>query len=144
SRAVRPGDRLRIGDPPPAVAPAVLAVLFDAHGVLAIDKPPGMPSAPSAQASAGTALTALAAQLAAGGERRRLWLVHRLDAAASGVLLFATTPAAAAAASAAFRERRADKRYLALVAGAPADDAGLVDQPLAERRGHAVLDPRGR
>jgi len=144
SRAVQPGDRLRVGDPPAAVAAVALPVLFDAHGVLAIDKPPGMPSAPTAQAAAGTALTALAAQLAAAGDRRRLWLVHRLDAPASGVLLFATTPAAAAAASAAFRDRRADKRYLALVAGAPAADAGAVDRPLAERRGHAVLDPRGR
>lgn len=145
SRGVQPGDRLRVAAAlPAATTPAPLPILFDGAGVLAIDKPAGMPSAPTAQAAAGTALDALAAQLAAAGDRRRLWLVHRLDAGASGVLLFATTPAAAAAASAAFRDRQVDKRYLALVGGAPAEEAGVVDQPLAERRGHAVIDPRGR
>lgn len=144
SRGVAPGDRLRVGVVPPPCGPVRLAVLHDADGVLAIDKPPGMPSAPTAQAAAGTALATLAAQLAAAGDRRRLWLLHRLDAAASGVLLFATSMEVAAAASAAFRDRRVEKHYLAVVAGAPAPDAGAIDWPLVVRRGHAVVDPRGR
>lgn len=145
SRPVHPGDRLRIGSTAAnaAAAPAPLAVLFDAHGVVAIDKPAGMPSAPTRQAATGTALTALAAQREARGGGR-LWLVHRLDAAASGVLLFATTRAAAAALSAAFRDRRVRKSYLALVAGAPAAADGVIELPLAARAGRARVDPRGR
>jgi hypothetical protein len=104
SRTVRTGDRLRIGAEPSGDRGA-LPVLFDAHGVLAIDKPAGMPSAPTRQASAGTALTVLTAQRGGG----RLWVVHRLDAGTSGVLLFATTPGAAAGLSSAFRDQRVQR-----------------------------------
>ncbi|HSQ01307.1 MAG TPA: RluA family pseudouridine synthase [Candidatus Dormibacteraeota bacterium] len=139
SRTVRPGDRLRVGAAAPA-APPPLSVLFEGDGVLAIDKPAGMPSAPTRQAATGTALTELGAQR----DGRPLWLVHRLDAAASGVLLFATTRAAAAALSAAFRDRRVEKTYLALVDGQPQASAGVIDSPLATRAGRAHVDPRGR
>ena len=142
SRTVRPGDRLRVGAAAPSAAPPALPVLFDAHGVVAIDKPAGMPSAPTRQAATGTALTELAAQREGGGDG--LWLVHRLDAAASGALLFATTRAAAAALSAAVQDRRVRKTYLALVEGAPTADAGVIEQPLTARAGRARIDPRGR
>lgn len=142
SRTVRPGDRLRVGAAPAAAAapPTGVPVLFEGRGVVAIDKPAGMPTAPTRQAASGTAVAALAAQRVGG----RLWVVHRLDAATSGVLLFATTRAAAAALSAAFRDRRARKTYLALVAGTPAGAEGVIELPLATRAGRARVDPRGR
>lgn len=140
SRTVRTGDRLRIGAAPPERAACDLPILFEEAGVLAVDKPAGMPSAPTRDAAAGTALDVLQARR----DGRRVCLVHRLDAAASGVLLFATTRAAAAALSAAFRDRQVEKTYLALVDGAPAAEAGVVDQPLLARAGHARVDPRGR
>lgn len=139
SRTVRPGDRLRVGGAPASGAPA-LPVLYEGRGVVAIDKPAGMPSAPTRQAARGTALSVLGEQR--GG--RPLWLVHRLDAAASGVLLFATTRAAAAALSAAFREHRVEKTYLALVDGVPDAPVGVIEQSLAARAGRARVDPRGR
>ncbi|MBX3025672.1 RluA family pseudouridine synthase [bacterium] len=140
SRTVHPGDRLRVGSAAPTPAPACLPIVFEGDGVLAIDKPAGMPSAPTRAAATGTALTTL--QAARG--RRPLWLVHRLDAAASGVMLFATTRAAAAALSAAFRDQRVEKRYLALVDGSPAADGGVIEEPLLARAGRAHVDPHGR
>lgn len=140
SRTVHSGDRLRVGSVPPAAAPAGLPILFEGDGLLAIDKPAGMPSAPTRTAASGTALTTL--QAARG--HRPLWLVHRLDAPASGVLLFATTRAAAAALSAAFRARQVEKRYLALVDGSPAAEAGVVEEALLARAGRAYVDRRGR
>jgi len=139
SRLVQPGDRLRVGNAPPPSASS-LTVLLDAEGVLAIDKPAGMPSAPTRQAASGTALDALRDQRAG----QPLWLVHRLDAAASGVLLFATTRRAAAALSAAFRDQQVQKVYLALVDGAPAAPTGVIEDPLVTRGGRAHVDPRGR
>jgi 23S rRNA-/tRNA-specific pseudouridylate synthase len=44
-------------------------------------------------------------------------LVHRLDRPASGVIVLARTSKAAARLTAAFRERRVEKRYLAVVEG---------------------------
>ncbi len=113
--------------------------------MLAIDKPAGMPSSPTRQGAAGTAQHGLAAQLAAReGRAPRLWVVHRLDTATSGVLVFATTRAAAAALSRAFHDRTVTKRYVAIVAGQPATDAGRIELPLLARGGRGVVDPRGR
>jgi RluA family pseudouridine synthase len=57
--------------------------------------------------------------------------VHRLDRQTSGVALFAKGPAAARSLGRAFAERRARKRYLALVAPAPAEDVFEVAGALA-------------
>jgi RluA family pseudouridine synthase len=146
SRTVRPGDRLRVAASQaerPAAPP--LPILYEADGVIAIDKPPGMPSAPTRQSAAGTALTVLEAQLAARrGPTPRLWVVHRLDAATSGVLVFATTRLAAAQLSAAFRLQRVHKRYLAVIATLPAAAAGEIDLALRSAAGRALIDPAGK
>jgi tRNA pseudouridine65 synthase len=55
--------------------------------------------------------------------------VHRLDRGTSGALVFARTREAAATLSEQFESRQVDKRYLALVRGAPAD-TGTIDYAL--------------
>lgn len=57
-------------------------------------------------------------------------IVHRLDMATSGLLVLARGPAVHRELSRAFRERAVHKRYIALVAGLLADDAGEIDLPL--------------
>src|SRR6187551_1471071 len=55
--------------------------------------------------------------------------VHRLDRGASGVLLFALSKDAARLLCERFARHEVEKRYLALVRGAPAE-AQLIDHPL--------------
>jgi tRNA pseudouridine65 synthase len=62
--------------------------------------------------------------------------VHRLDRATSGVLLFARTREAAAVLCESFESRQVEKRYLALVRGAPAD-SGVIDHPIPKSEGGA-------
>jgi tRNA pseudouridine65 synthase len=62
--------------------------------------------------------------------------VHRLDRATSGALVFARTRAAAAILSQSFESRQVDKRYLALVRGAPAE-SGVIDHPIPKSEGGA-------
>jgi tRNA pseudouridine32 synthase/23S rRNA pseudouridine746 synthase len=57
-------------------------------------------------------------------------VVHRLDMATSGLLLMARGLQAQRLLSAAFAERRVTKRYVAVVAGLPAEDGGEVALPL--------------
>src|SRR5262249_32394857 len=65
-------------------------------------------------------------------------LVHRLDTGTSGVLVAARTGAAWTSTRAAFRARRVEKRYLAVVHGRPDElDRRHVDVPLSH-------DPRDR
>jgi len=73
---------------------------------------------------------------------RRVWLVHRLDLEASGLIVIAHTPQAAARLSALFRERVVDKRYLIEIAGVPGPPGatGRLDFALDGRA--AVTDYR--
>jgi tRNA pseudouridine32 synthase/23S rRNA pseudouridine746 synthase len=57
-------------------------------------------------------------------------VVHRLDMATSGLVLFGRGAAAQRALSIAFAERRIHKRYVAVVAGLLADEAGEIDLPI--------------
>ncbi len=79
----------------------------------------------------------------------RLWVVHRIDAPTSGVLVFAKTREAAVVLSAAFAEARVEKQYLARVAGVPREPSGTIDLAIATRgrrahvEGAGHLEPRG-
>jgi tRNA pseudouridine32 synthase/23S rRNA pseudouridine746 synthase len=58
-------------------------------------------------------------------------VVHRLDQATSGLMLFARRPDVQRSLSMAFERRQVHKRYEAVVIGLVAEDAGVIDAPLA-------------
>jgi tRNA pseudouridine32 synthase/23S rRNA pseudouridine746 synthase len=58
--------------------------------------------------------------------------MHRLDTDTSGCLLFARTAKARARFQQAFEARTVEKYYIAVVAGELADEAGVIDAPLAK------------
>ena len=60
--------------------------------------------------------------------------LHRLDRGTSGALLFARTREAAAVLARAFEEGRIDKRYFALVRGAP-PESGVIDYAIEKKEG---------
>lgn len=64
---------------------------------------------------------------------RRIWTVHRLDRATSGVLLFALDVEMAAEMGRLFETGEIDKRYLAVVRGW-LDESGEIDKPLRGAR----------
>ncbi len=145
SRIVHPGDSVSLAtDRAPAVEPT-FAVLREDAALIAVDKPAGIPSAPTRAAAAGTVLDALQHQLRRrDGRPTRLWLTHRLDAPASGVIVFAKTRSAAAALSRALRERTVDKVYLARVYGEVSDESGRIDTPLRQGGRRTVVADDGR
>jgi tRNA pseudouridine65 synthase len=61
---------------------------------------------------------------------QRVWPLHRLDRATSGVLLFALDAETAALVGRQIMAREFDKRYLAVVRGYVESD-GLIDHPLS-------------
>jgi tRNA pseudouridine32 synthase/23S rRNA pseudouridine746 synthase/23S rRNA pseudouridine955/2504/2580 synthase len=89
----------------------VIPVLWTGPGLVAVDKPAGMPVVPGRSEAGGSPLRErIEAQLG-----RRVWVVHRLDRDTSGVLLLALDATAHRAASLAFEHGTPEKRYLALV-----------------------------
>jgi 23S rRNA pseudouridine1911/1915/1917 synthase len=120
------------------------AVLFVDGSIVVIDKPSGVLSETDRLGS--VSLQTLVPQfLQRRGERvRDVWLVHRLDAGTSGVIVLARSAAAARALDAVFREGRAVKEYLALANGR-LHEARDVDAPIGRAQGtRHRIDPSGK
>jgi len=108
-------------------------VLYEDAALVAVDKPPGLVVHPGAGRSTGTLVHRLHAhypELAGVGGPGRPGIVHRLDKDTSGLLLVARTAESYRALVRLFAGRGIDKRYLAIVYGAPKAAAGLVDAPI--------------
>ena len=102
-------------------------ILFEDDALIAVDKPPGLPTVATAD-PARAHLVGLVEQLLAarGGAAKRETLgVHqRLDRDTSGVVLFVKDPAANASLARQFAGREVEKTYLALTARPPRLPAG--------------------
>ncbi len=92
--------------------------------LIAVDKPAGLLAVPGRSEP-----DCLAARVMACWPDARI--VHRLDMATSGLMLFARGAAAQRRLGDAFASRQVRKRYVALVHGRLAGDAGEIDLPLA-------------
>lgn len=106
-------------------------ILFEDRYLLVIDKPAGLSSEsgkashPSAERAALQHLTEQN-KTAAGRPLPYLRAVHRLDRAASGVLVLAKTKTALTHAMAQFEQRAVEKIYWAEVAAPPPADSGTL------------------
>ena len=114
-------------------------VLFEDERVLAADKPAGRPTIPG-RGDVGEALNVeLERRLG-----RKLFVVHRLDLEASGVVVFAKDAETHRLLCAQFEGREAKKVYQAAVAGAMTGE-GVADAPLKEfGSGRVAPSPDGR
>lgn len=106
---------------PRAALEIPIRVLREGEGLLAVDKPAGLPTHPLDFEEAETVLNALLArypELRGVGEGGlRSGVLHRLDTYTSGVLLFATRDDVWRRVRKEFAERRVEKHYLARVHG---------------------------
>jgi tRNA pseudouridine32 synthase/23S rRNA pseudouridine746 synthase len=106
-------------------------ILHEDARLLAVDKAAGERVIPGREGAAGT----LSLRERLERERgERLFVVHRIDAGTSGVLVFARDAEAHRLLSLAFEGREVEKVYRALVAGAPAFERTAVELPLHEAR----------
>ncbi len=143
SRRVRAGEVVEIAAPAPRVAPPpppLPPIRYRDEHLLVVAKPAGLVVHPGAGHPDGTLVDALRAAdipLAAGSEDHRPGIVHRLDRDTSGLLLVACTQPAFRGLTAALAARRVARRYLAVVAGIPAQARGRIEAPIGR-------DPRER
>ncbi|MBD3677183.1 MAG: RluA family pseudouridine synthase [Rhodobacteraceae bacterium] len=111
------------------------AVLYRDDHIIAINKPPGLPSQGGSKQT--RHVDGLAEALKFGlDEKPRL--VHRLDKDTSGVLLLARTAKVAGALTAAFRARETRKIYWAVVAGVPHPRMGTIRYGLVKAPGRGA------
>lgn len=119
---------VRVAQPDaPRSAPALqFPIVFEDDHLLAINKPEGV----AVHGGSGVSFGVIEALRAARPTAKFLELVHRLDRDTSGLLLIAKKRSALTVLHAALRERHADKRYLALVAGLWTRGAVTIEAPL--------------
>ena len=110
------------------------AILWQDDHIIALNKPPGLPS----QGGSGQGdrhVDGLTEALMFGYKERPV-LVHRLDKDTSGVLLLARTPRVARRLGEAFRNRTTRKIYWAIVAGVPSPLKGTIRYGLIKSGGY--------
>ena len=127
-----------------------LPILLDTPDLVAVDKPAGLAAIPR-RSETDSVLERLAAQLGlpcTGSADPRLRVVHRLDKDTSGVMLFARNVQSQRALSHQFQNNRVEKQYLAIVAGAPGAEEGVIEAPIGvhptDRTKMTVLKRGGR
>lgn len=109
------------------------AVLYRDDHILALNKPPGLPS--QGGTGQGSRHVAGLADALRFDREDAPSLVHRLDKDTSGVLLMARTPRVATALTKAFRARETRKIYWAAVAGVPTPAMGTIRYGLVKAAG---------
>lgn len=108
-------------------------VLYSDSDIIAVNKPVGVAAHPSVGWEGPTVVGGLAAagfRISTSGPPERKGIVQRLDVGTSGVMVVAASERAYSALKQAFRDRRVEKTYHALVQGLPDPLAGTVDGPI--------------
>jgi len=128
-----------------APAPARPHIVFEDSELLVADKPAGLLSVGTDRERRRT----LFRQLLDRERRRRggsgVFVVHRLDRDASGLLVFAKSEGVQRELQRQFRERSAGRTYRAVVQGCPAREQHVFESYLAENRAlnvYVTSDPR--
>jgi 23S rRNA pseudouridine1911/1915/1917 synthase len=155
SQELAAGDRVECSPPPPrreslAPEPGDLALIHEDADLVVLDKPAGLTVHPGAGRSTGTLVHLLLArypEMGGVGGPGRPGIVHRLDKGTSGVMVVARNAASYQSLSRAFADRAVRKTYLAIVHGAPAPAAGVIEAPIGrhrERRKEMTVRADGR
>ncbi len=132
---LQPGDRIKAliepevhTVPSPSAQTIDLSVLYEDEHLIAINKASGMVTHPGNGTAEDTLVHALldycGDALSTIGAPLRPGIVHRLDKETSGVIVVAKSDAAHLALARAFAGRELDKRYRAMLRGAPATESG--------------------
>jgi 23S rRNA pseudouridine1911/1915/1917 synthase len=141
-----PGDAIQV-DLPDAPRPAAVAaeaiplpILFEDQDIVVVNKPAGLVVHPAPGHSRGTLVNAIlhhVPDLGGIGGELRPGIVHRLDKDTSGAMVIAKDEAALRNLQTQFKNRKVEKRYIALVEGQIGEDHGRISAPIGR-------DPRDR
>jgi len=109
-------------------------IIHSDEAIVAVNKSPGLAVLPG-RGRDESLVGLLANDPAVGGKP---FVIHRIDADTSGLVLFARTSEAQKHLAAQFRERLVVKEYLAFVRGNPLHESGSVDLPIGRDRDNKV------
>lgn len=116
-------------------------ILFENDDFVVLNKPSGMLSIPDRTQSQPSLKDFLIEKYGV------IFTVHRLDKDTSGVIVFAKNDITHKYLSLQFEERSTHKIYTGLVLGKPAEQKGVIEEPIAEhfsQKGMMMTDAKGK
>lgn len=118
---------------------AGMRIVHDDADIVVVDKPVGVAAHPSVGWSGPTVVGGLRAagyRISTSGAPERQGIVSRLDVGTSGLMVVAKSEHAYTMLKRAFRDRRVDKTYHAVVQGLPDPLVGTIDAPIGRHPNH--------
>ena len=143
-KILTPGDILSLDlsdEPGGTLVPAELPVriLFENDELIAIDKPPRMPTHPSHGHFEDTLANGLAYIFKERGEPFVFRAINRLDRDTSGIVLVAKSQYSASKLTSLMRSGRIHKTYTAILNGVPEKLKGEIDRPIRRAENSVML-----
>jgi 23S rRNA pseudouridine1911/1915/1917 synthase len=139
------GDVVEIGARvPPSTVPSRLVTRHEDADVIVVEKPAGLLTIATEQERKQTAYAQMMAHARARRPPGRIFIVHRLDRNASGLLVFAFTADAKQALQAQFAAHTVERTYLAVVEGRVARPEGTITTRLLDEVPGPVRETRDR
>lgn len=119
-----------------------LKIIFEDDSIVVVDKPEGLLTMATDTERAKTAYALLRAYLNSKRPAEKLFIVHRLDREASGLLVFAKTITAKEKLQDQFKSHSAGRKYMALVEGRIEKDDFTIRSFLAENSAYRVYSTK--
>jgi len=121
-----------------------LEVIAEDDSIIVVNKPAGLLTMATETEKARTAYAILRAYLNNKRRPEKLFIVHRLDREASGLIVFAKSPESKERLQDQFKDHSAGRRYVAVVEGRVKEDAFTVRTNLAENSAYRVYSTPNR
>lgn len=115
-----------------------IRVVFEDESVIVVDKPAGLLTMATETEKSKTVYAALRAHLNDRQRPEKLFIVHRLDREASGLLVFAKTPEAKQRLQDQFKDHSAGRRYVVVAEGRVKRNDFTIRSHLAENAAYRV------
>ncbi|NOU91015.1 RluA family pseudouridine synthase [Paenibacillus sp. LMG 31460] len=126
--------------------PYALGILYEDDFCLVVNKPAGMSVHPAEIGQSGTLASAVAFYFESTGQACGIRHIHRLDQDTTGAVLYAKNEWAHVLLDEAMRDKRIDRRYVALAEGIFRTKQGSIDEPIGKDRyisGKRRVSPSG-
>lgn len=119
-----------------------MRIVFEDESVIVVDKPAGMLTIATETERSKTAYAILRAYANGKKPEEKIFIVHRLDRDASGLLVFAKTIEAKERLQDQFKDHSAGRKYVAVVDGRVTADQFTIRSYLAENRAMRVYSTK--
>lgn len=140
---IRSGETIEISSRKiPASPGAGLEILHQDPDIVVVQKPAGLLTVATPDERRETAYRYLRDYLAESDPRKKLFIVHRIDRFASGILVFARSEKAQTALKDLFSRHEVRRNYWAIVEGHVEKDSGTIRSRLAENKALRMYSTR--